>query len=420
MRRVFREEYGGDLLRGFRKHRDAGKLEIITCGATHGFLPLMDTVPQAVRAQVQIARAALPQALRARPAGDLAARVRLPPGARAAPEGGRASATSSSSRTGSPTRTRGRATASTRRSLSPGGDRVLRPRHRVVRARCGARESGYPGDFDYREFYQDVGFELPTTSTSSRVPARTACARTWASSTTASPAAVGPRPQAAVRAGVGAREGRAARRQLHVESRRGRSSSLARAWRGRPLIVVSPYDAELFGHWWFEGPSSSNFLFRKMHYDQDVVKAITPSRVPGRALRSSRCAQPPMCTWGAQGLRRGVAQRVATTGSTRTWTMAAERMVELAHRYRAAHGAERRALNQAARELLLAQSSRLGLHHEDRHHGRVREEAHPRPHRPLRLPLPRALGRVPAEEPILREFEERDNIFPELDYRVYR
>ena len=24
------------------------------------------------------------------------------------------------------------------------------------------------------------------------------------------------------------------------------------------------------------------------------------------------------------------------------------------------------------------------------------------------------------EEPILREFEERDNIFPDLDYRVYR
>ena len=22
----------------------------------------------------------------------------------------------------------------------------------------------------------------------------------------------------------------------------------------RPPIVVSPYDAELFGHWWYEGP----------------------------------------------------------------------------------------------------------------------------------------------------------------------
>jgi predicted glycosyl hydrolase (DUF1957 family) len=25
----------------------------------------------------------------------------------------------------------------------------------------------------------------------------------------------------------------------------------------RPPIIVSPYDAELFGHWWYEGPGSS-------------------------------------------------------------------------------------------------------------------------------------------------------------------
>jgi 1,4-alpha-glucan branching enzyme len=35
--------------------------------------------------------------------------------------------------------------------------------------------------------------------------------------------------------------------------------------------------------------------------------------------------------------------------------------------------------------------------------------------------LYRALtGTCALEEPILREFEDRDNIFPELDYRVYR
>src|SRR5262245_43897333 len=53
--RVFRDQYGSNLLGAFRKHQAAGKLEIITCGATHGFLPLMDPVPQAVRAQVHVA-----------------------------------------------------------------------------------------------------------------------------------------------------------------------------------------------------------------------------------------------------------------------------------------------------------------------------------------------------------------------------
>src|SRR4030095_11179298 len=54
VRRRFPEQYGSDLVRAFRKHRESGKLEIITCGATHGFLPLMDDVPQAVRAQVVV------------------------------------------------------------------------------------------------------------------------------------------------------------------------------------------------------------------------------------------------------------------------------------------------------------------------------------------------------------------------------
>ena len=48
---------------------------------------------------------------------------------------------------------------------------------------------------------------------------------------------------------------------------------------GPPPIVVSPYDAELFGHWWFEGPRFLDFLIRKTVFDQDVVRLATPSDV---------------------------------------------------------------------------------------------------------------------------------------------
>ena len=50
------------------------------CGATHGFLPLMDTVPQAVRAQVQVAVAHYPRAAGPGSAGNVASRVRRHPG----------------------------------------------------------------------------------------------------------------------------------------------------------------------------------------------------------------------------------------------------------------------------------------------------------------------------------------------------
>src|SRR5207253_4101266 len=38
-REVFEHQYGRHLLRGFRELQDAGFLEIMTCCATHGFLP---------------------------------------------------------------------------------------------------------------------------------------------------------------------------------------------------------------------------------------------------------------------------------------------------------------------------------------------------------------------------------------------
>jgi 1,4-alpha-glucan branching enzyme len=78
------------------------------------------------------------------------------------------------------------------------------------------------------------------------------------------------------------------------------------------------------------------------------------------------------------------------------------------------------ALNQAARELLLAQSSDWAFIMKTNitvEYAKKRTRDHV-----ARFDyLYRALtGRCRLEEPILREFEERDNIFPEIDYRVYR
>ena len=55
-RRQYLERWRGDLVGAFRSFQDAGNLEIITCAATHGLLPLMENIPQAVRAQIFIAR----------------------------------------------------------------------------------------------------------------------------------------------------------------------------------------------------------------------------------------------------------------------------------------------------------------------------------------------------------------------------
>lgn len=44
---------GGDIVAGFRKFNDAGQIEIITCTATHGYMPLLST-DESLRAQVHI------------------------------------------------------------------------------------------------------------------------------------------------------------------------------------------------------------------------------------------------------------------------------------------------------------------------------------------------------------------------------
>jgi 1,4-alpha-glucan branching enzyme len=49
------ERYDRDLVRAFKQFQDSGNLEIITCGATHGYLPLMQMYPQAVWAQLIVA-----------------------------------------------------------------------------------------------------------------------------------------------------------------------------------------------------------------------------------------------------------------------------------------------------------------------------------------------------------------------------
>ncbi|MBU1240471.1 DUF1957 domain-containing protein, partial [Myxococcota bacterium] len=53
--RDFWNGWQGDLVGAFREIMNTGNLDIITCGATHGYLPLMRKHPQSVRAQIGVA-----------------------------------------------------------------------------------------------------------------------------------------------------------------------------------------------------------------------------------------------------------------------------------------------------------------------------------------------------------------------------
>jgi 1,4-alpha-glucan branching enzyme len=122
----------------------------------------------------------------------------------------------------------------------------------------------------------------------------------------------------------------------------------------RGKVVVAPFDTELFGHWWFEGPEFLSAMFRTLSGCQDRIRPVTGSRhlahYPPRAgLRL------PQGSWGANGdFSMWLGERTAWTWE-RLWPLEAA-FWDIAPRALASPAA-RPVLEQATRELLLAQSS---------------------------------------------------------------
>jgi 1,4-alpha-glucan branching enzyme len=408
-RHVFDEKYGRNLVQAFKKFQDLGKLEIITCGATHGFLPLM-TNPNAVRAQIQVA------------VEQHTKHLGRPPRGIWLPECGYFEGLDA--------------------FLKDAGIRYFftdshgifhaspRPKYGVYAPICcksgvaafgrdiesskqvWSSVEGYPGDYNYREFYRDVGFDLDYDYVRPYLPAD------------------------GVRVNLGIKyykiTGKSNRKDPYV-----RQWALDRAadqaanfmfnrekqieWLGgivqdRKPIIVAPYDAELYGHWWFEGPDWINFLMRKLAYDQKTIKLTTPMEYLAENP-ACQVATPSFSSWGHKGYAE------VWLNGTNDWIyrhlhVAADRMVELARQFPNADGILRRALNQAARELLLAQSSdwafimKTGSHVE---YAVKRTQDHV-------LRFTRLYDDIRAnriDEGWLSDIEYKDNLFPDINYRVY-
>ena len=182
-------------------------------------------------------------------------------------------------------------------------------------------------------------------------------------------------------------------------------------------MILSPYDAELFGHWWYEGPEWLDYLFRKLCCDQDTIRLITPSEYL-RENPKNQVISPSFSSWGYKGYCE-----VWLEGSNdwiyRHLHKAADRMVELANAFPHAEGVLRRALNQAARELLLAQSSDWAFIMKTKTMvpyavKRTKE------HIGCFTRLFQQINNNAIDEGFLADIEWKDNIFPNIDYRVYQ
>src|SRR4029077_3510026 len=159
-RRFFVDEWKCDLLATFRRLGEIGALEIIGCAATHGLLPLIqEQSNEAARAQVLIGRDAYVDVFHADPAGCWLPEGAYAPGLDTILQEANVHwfvLDAHGLLFGTPRPQR----AIYAPCYTPAGPAAV-ARDRDSSRQVWSAEEGYPGDPAYREFYRDVGFDLP-------------------------------------------------------------------------------------------------------------------------------------------------------------------------------------------------------------------------------------------------------------------
>jgi len=410
--RAVREAYtawGGDLVGEFRKLQEQGRVEIMTSAATHALLPLLANHAPSLRAQILVARDHYRSCFGREPRG-----IWLP---ECAYVEGLEDILKEANLRWFITESHGILHAQPRPRyamfapiLTPNGLAVFgRDRHSA--RQVWSREEGYPGDGRYRDFYRDIGFDLDLDYVKPYLAGtdQRCCTgiKYYRITDRGGNKEVYERAAAVRKADEHAGH--------FLAARVAQVQRLAEAL-DRPPLVLCPYDAELFGHWWYEGPEFLDYLARKAHYDQKALSWITPEEYL-RRHPTNQVATPGASSWGEGGYWR------VWLNEKSEWIyphldVAQERMTELARRFAQPDALQERALKQAGRELLLAQSSdwpfilRTGTSPD---YARKRVKDHL-----LRfIALHEQLTTTRVDEAWLAQVESVDNLFPEIDYRYW-
>jgi 1,4-alpha-glucan branching enzyme len=407
--RLYHEGCRRDVVSALGALEDAGCLEIITTSATHAYLPNLAPYPAAVRTQIRAGMENHRKHFGKCPAG-----LWLPECGYYEGLDGIVSAAGAGYF-----------------FLESHGLLFARPRpgHGVFRpARCPsgavafARDSesarlvwsagaGYPGGAYYRDFHRDIGYDLPLDYIGpymhpggTRMPTGIKYHRVTGKTGRKRPYL---RDRALAAAEADAED---------FAFRLGLRAGEIKGGCGFAPLFVLPFDAELFGHWWFEGPEWLEALLRKL--ESHGVRTVAPSEYlsQGPVLQET---DPSPSSWGYEG--HGLTW---SNCSNDRWLIevlrACDYMEELSDRTSARKpaGVLKRALDQALRELLLAQSSDWPFLLNT---GAAAEYAERRLKGHLEdfWALGQMVERGKADPARIAEIEDRHPAFPEADYRLY-
>jgi len=408
--RDFLAKWGGNPLNGFKKFRDLGHLEIITCAATHAFLPFLEPCPPALRAQVEVAVKSFEAHLGEKPAGFWLPECAYQPG--------QESILRDLGLKYFFVDTHGLVFGTPRPKYgpfapiyTPGGVAVF-GRDLESSKQVWSSKEGYPGDPDYRDFYRDIGFDLDHAYLYEEPAGATGRKFTGLKYHRVT----GPGPDKDI---YDPEQG-LARAFAHAGdflTKRLSQAKTLRAWMERPPLVCCLYDAELFGHWWYEGPDFISALFERSLEDPAFPHWVTPSEYL-KLYPQNQVLTPSLSSWGDQGYAD------FWLNPSNDWIYppllkASRRLVEMADGAHRPSVLERRALNQAARELLLAQASDWAFMMKTGHHRSYAESRVDGHLSHTRLLLDQ-LKKGKVNQGFLESLEQKNNLFPEMDYRVFQ
>ena len=280
-----------------------------------------------------------------------------------------------------------------------------------VQDKCGALFHGYPGDFNYREFYRDLGYDADYEYIKPYIAKNGARVNTGIKYHR-----ITSKEESKDYYNLQWAADSAERQSGHFFDSRVEQISKLSNMMETPPIVVCPYDAELYGHWWYEGPYWLYILFKKIYYDNPNFKLITPGEYIDK-FPNMQISSPCISSWGANGysevwlndLNDYVHRHLHTAG---------DRMVELCHLFPNAKGLKKKALNQCARELLLAQSSDwlfIITHGTMVDYAKKRIKDHIGRFRKLY----EQIKNDDIDEEFFKDISKKDSIFPDIDYMIY-
>ena len=272
--------------------------------------------------------------------------------------------------------------------------------------------NGYPGDYNYREFYRDIGYDCDY----DYIKPYIACNGVRVNTGIKYYRITGkdcPKDYYDVQWAKDSAEKQAG----HFMDCRNAQIEHLSSYMGVPPIITCPYDAELYGHWWYEGPYWLYILFKKIYYDECNFELITPSEYIDK-YPQMQVSTPCRSSWGANGYSE-VWLNPTNDYAHRHLHKAGDRMCELARSFpNEGDNLRRQALNQCARELLLAQSSDWLFIITN---GTMVEYAHKaiKDHIGRFTKLYYQIKNDKIDAKYLLEVFDKDDIFPEIDYMIY-